>query len=170
MRNQKHLDDVALSGGRARRAMQLESTARNQRLYGAGASRHFHARSQRDQARLHLPMLDIEALERQAVRRNQRGAGVRKAHEEAGGGLQVSVRCGSQGDAGRGVFGAKALGSANGMLLEQRKAAMDNPRSHFSSAEGITRPRKVTHPMNLTQYWQGGTATADKSLLETRLR
>ena len=74
VRNQKPLGDP-LSGGRARRAMQLESTARNQRAYGAGASRHFHARSQRGDPRFHLPMLDIEALERQAVRRNQRAPG-----------------------------------------------------------------------------------------------
>ena len=167
VRNQKPLGDP-LSGGRARRAMQLESTARNQRVYGAGASRHFHARSQRDHPRFHLPMLDIEALERQAVRRNQRAPGAGPLQEEAGGGLQVTVRCGSQDGGGRGVFGAKAYSSAAGMLLRQRQE-MDNQRSHFSSAGGMARPREGTHQMNLTQYWKGGTA-AEKSLLETRLR
>ena len=61
-----------MSNGKVRRAMmQLESSARNHRMYGAGASRHFGnaARSQRnDPKSLHLPALEIEALERQANR------------------------------------------------------------------------------------------------------
>lgn len=49
----------------SRRAMQhMEKAEKNRQLYGVGASRQSKISTQRDQRRLRLPMLDVDAMER----------------------------------------------------------------------------------------------------------